>query len=82
MSEPRFQYVRSPHSGGSSLLQWLAAIALAGLVAYFTTVGTIQTSLGRIDQREQDHFGQLMQRIDDLGTALRAHLEQDRRDSK
>jgi hypothetical protein len=46
-------------------------------VAYFTTIGTIQTGLGRIDQREQDHFSQLMQRIDDLGSELRNHLARD-----
>lgn len=39
---------------------------VAGLVAYFTAQGTTQANIQKIDTREDAHFKQLMQRIDDV----------------
>ena len=69
--------VRARAWADSPTVRWLAAAALAGLVAYFTTIGTINTQVGRLDQREGDHFQQLMQRIDDFHKELTEHLDQD-----
>lgn len=54
---------------GDGAKEWMFRIGtafVAALVAYFTAQGTTDTKIQRIDTREEAHFQQIMQRVDDV----------------
>lgn len=56
------------------LLHWGlqgVGILLAAVVAYFTTIGAIQTSLAVVKQTEQDHYQEILRHIDNIETDIR-----------
>jgi hypothetical protein len=55
------------------MIRWIATLVVAALVAYFAAIGSIRVSIsdanGRvlvIDQREQDHFDELKNRLQSM----------------
>lgn len=54
-------------------LRWVIGLVLAGLVAYFTAIGSIRERVGNIDTREQSHFDEVQR------TLIRMDMNQEQR---
>lgn len=48
------------------VLRWVIGSVVAALVSYFTALGAVQQRIERIDTREDAHFQQVMQRLDEM----------------
>lgn len=53
------------------LLQWLAGLVLAALVAYFTTTSAIQNEVSALKAKQESQFGELLRRLDVMQTDIR-----------
>lgn len=58
------------NSRTGEIVRWAIGLVLAGLVAYFTAVGTIQVRLGTLEEREQNHYSELLRRLDRIEAKL------------
>lgn len=66
---------RSP--GGSSpwispTTRWILGLLASAVIAYYTTVGTIQTRTAVLEEREQDHFSEVLRRLDQMASDIKA----------
>lgn len=52
-------------------IRYVAGLALAGLVAYFTTVGTMNRELGEVRTKQEQNFEELLRRLDVLQADIR-----------
>lgn len=52
-------------------VRFVLGLVLAGLIAYFTALSTLQTGLAVINEREQNHFNECKSAIDDLKSEIR-----------
>jgi hypothetical protein len=56
---------RSAKQGiGNEWIRWMVALALAALVSYFTTTGTMENGLTEVKTTENAHFEELLRRVD------------------
>jgi hypothetical protein len=62
-------------NGKGELLRYALGLVLAGLVAYFTAIGSVQTSVAVIDSREQQHFEEVQRTLQRIERAVE-RLEQ------
>lgn len=46
------------------LLRWVVGLVLAALVSYFTAMGTLQSQLAVVTERETNHYLELLRRLD------------------
>jgi predicted outer membrane lipoprotein len=53
------------------VLRWLLGLALAAAVAYFTTIGSMNVELATVKATEQNHFSEVLRRLDDMKADLR-----------
>lgn len=65
------QPVEEPLSLKSQWLQKLLLLVLAALVAYFTTNSTMDKAIGQIDERENNHFAEVLRRMDAIQADVR-----------
>ena len=52
-------------------LHWIAGLALAALVAYFTTTAAIQAKIAALQATEESHFAEVLRRLDQLALDIR-----------
>ena len=52
-------------------LHWIAGMALAALVAYFTTTSAIQAEIAALKATEESHFAELLRRLDMMTIDIR-----------
>lgn len=52
------------------MLRWVLGLALAALVAYFTSTGAMQASLAVVAERESNHYNELVKRLDRIESKL------------
>ncbi len=45
-------------------LRWVLSMALAGIVSYFTAQGAIQSRVAVVEERELNHYGEMIRRLD------------------
>lgn len=51
-------------------VRWMLGLALAGLVAYFTALGTLQAQLAVVVERERNHYDEIIRRLDRIETKV------------
>ena len=54
-----------------SWIHWLAGMALAALVAYFTTTSAIQAEVAALKAVEESHFAEILRRLEVLTADIR-----------
>lgn len=59
------------HGKSGEMLRWLIGMALAALIAYFTTIGTMDKQITAVSERENNHFAEVLRRLEDLKSDLR-----------
>ena len=52
-------------------LHWLAGMALAGMVAYFTTTSAIQSEIAVVKATQQSNFEEILRRLDAMVVDIR-----------
>lgn len=60
------------------LLRFIAGLAVAALVAYYTAIGAIREQVVMLDTREQQHFERLLEQITFLRLDVQALIERER----
>lgn len=45
------------------VVRWVIGLVLAGIVAYFTAIGTLQAQIAVITERETNHYMELVNRL-------------------
>lgn len=63
-----------PARGGgfsSETLRWALGLVLAAAVAYFTTIGTIETRVSVLEERENNHYEELKRMLTDVASDVR-----------
>jgi len=60
------------HANGKTgeWLRWIAGLALAALVSYFTAIGAMQSRIAVVEEREQNHYMELLRRLDSIDRKL------------
>ena len=57
------------------IIRYVIGLGLAAIVAYFTALGSVQTSVAVIDSREQQHFDEIQRGLQRIERAVE-RLEQ------
>lgn len=52
-------------------IRYAFGLILAGLIAYFTTMGTVNQAVAEVRERENNHFSEVLRRLDLLQTDVR-----------
>lgn len=52
-------------------VRYIGGLILAGLIAYFTTLGTINQAVAEVRERENNHFSEVLRRLDVLQADIR-----------
>jgi len=52
-------------------LRWALGMVLAGVVAYFTSIGTVKEQVATVQERENNHFSEVLRRLDVLQADMR-----------
>lgn len=47
-------------------IEWAIGMALAAIVAYYTTVNALETKSAVLEEREQNHYHEMIQRLDEM----------------
>ena len=55
---------REPKNGNGEVARWLLGLILAAVVSYFTAMGTLQSQLAVVTERETNHYLELIRRLD------------------
>lgn len=45
-------------------IRWIVGMGLAGIVAYFTVLGALQSQLAVVVERERNHYDEIIRRLD------------------
>ena len=53
------------------LLRWVVGLGLAGVVSYYTAIGSIQSQISVVEERENNHYSELIR----LNAEMRRQLE-------
>ena len=69
----RADYKCSTNNGRNmgEYIRYALGLIAAGIVAYFTTVGTMQRDLAAQKATEESHFGEVLRRLDVLQADIR-----------
>ena len=57
------------------LLRWAMGLALAGVVSYYTALGAIRSDLKVLEERENNHYAELMQQQNRSDTEIKRQLD-------
>jgi hypothetical protein len=60
--------MRSPALG---TLKWLLALGLSAFVSYFTAQAKLEVGQARIDERENNHYSEVLRRMDSMSQDIR-----------
>lgn len=52
-------------------LRYLGGLVLAAMIAYFTTLSTMEKAIGKVDERENNHFAEVLRRLDAMQADIR-----------
>lgn len=52
-------------------IRYVFGLILAGLIAYFTTLGTINQAVTEVRERENNHFSEVLRRLEILQQDVR-----------
>lgn len=52
-------------------VRWIVGVGAAALVAYFTTIGAIQTEVSEIKTRQDSQFNEVLRRLELLQADIR-----------
>lgn len=52
-------------------LRYIGGLILAGLIAYFTTLGTLNQAVAEVREREDNHFSEVLRRLDVMQQDIR-----------
>ena len=52
-------------------MRWVAGLILAGVVAYFTTVGTMNREIGEVRTKQDQNFMEVLRRLDVMQADIR-----------
>lgn len=52
-------------------MRWAGGLILAGLVAYLTTVGTMQTEIEKVRTTEDAHFNEILRTLQEMKVDIR-----------
>jgi hypothetical protein len=58
-------------NGRTEWMRYLGGLVLAGLIAYFTTISTINESIAQVREREDNHFSEVLRRLDVMQMDIR-----------
>lgn len=61
-----------PNGKTGEMLRWVFGLVLAAVVAYFTSTGALQAQLAVITERENNHYSELLKRLDRIENKLDA----------
>jgi hypothetical protein len=53
------------------LLRWIAGLVLSGVIAYYTAIGSIQARIGVVEERENNHYSEVLR----INAEMRRQLE-------
>lgn len=60
-----------PSNGKGDFLRWLIGVAMAAMVAYFTTISTLNQGLAEVRERQKNQFEEIMRRLEMLQIDIR-----------
>lgn len=52
-------------------IRYVVGLILAGIIAYFTTIGTLNQAVTEVREREDNHFSEVLRRLDVLQGDIR-----------
>jgi hypothetical protein len=52
-------------------LKWIIAMGLSALISYFTSQAKLEVGQARLDERENNHYSEVLRRIDLLSQDIR-----------
>ena len=52
------------------VLRWALGLGLAAIVAYYTAIGALQAQIAVVIEREQNHYTELLRRLDRIESKL------------
>lgn len=52
------------------LLTWAVTAVLSAIVAYFTTISTLAIRLSMLEEREENHYKEVLRRLDSIDRKL------------
>jgi ribosomal protein S17 len=51
-------------------LRWVVSLILAGVVSYFTTIGSMKSEIAIVVERESNHYTELLRRLERIERKL------------
>ena len=62
---------QNPYNGRTGeMVRWIANLAIAALVAWLSASGAMQSQLAVLQERESNHYLELIKRLDRIETGL------------
>lgn len=55
---------RARHDGKAEWLRYLLGLAVAAIIAYFTTLSTMNQAVAEVRTTEDNHFQEVLRRLD------------------
>jgi hypothetical protein len=52
------------------VLRWVVGLGLAGVVSYYTAIGSIRSQINVVEERENNHYIEVIRRLDRMETKL------------
>lgn len=52
-------------------IRYVMGLILAGIIAYFTTIGTLDKAVAQVREREDNHFSEVLRRLEILQQDIR-----------
>lgn len=52
------------------MLRWVIGLALACIVAYYTAIGSIRSQIAVVEERELNHYGEIIRRLDRMESKI------------
>lgn len=53
-----------------NVVVWAVGVVLSSIVAYFTTINTLSQRLGVLEEREENHYDEILRRLDHIDRKL------------
>ena len=52
------------------MIRWVIALCITGIVSYYTAIGAIQSRIAVVEERELNHYGEMIRRLDRIEIKL------------
>ncbi|MGH9253671.1 MAG: hypothetical protein ACRD3C_03785 [Vicinamibacterales bacterium] len=63
--------MRTLNGKTGEFLRWVLGLAAACVVAYFTTISAMKQEITRVEERENNHFEEVLRRLDVMSVDIR-----------